>query len=366
MSKVAIVKCQEYRYDIILKSLEKMFKLLDLDEEFIKENETVLLKPNLLSASPPERGITTHPEFVRAVVKFIKQFSATALIGDSSSAIYKMDQVYRETGMFDVARKEKVELVNLSESDVVKFKLFRDDELYISKLPFEVSKIISLPKLKTHNLTVFTGAIKNLYGLIPGILKAEYHRKFPNVASFYNLLCELVLRVKPHFSIVDGIVGMDTNGPHTGRLRNLGVIFGGQDAVAVDSVFIRLIGLRTHPLIESCYRKGLGEKGELVGDKVEPFQGFKLPSTHMFNYFPNWLLKFAAKLLWFRPKINDLKCKRCRKCIESCPVSAIDEEFEIDVDKCIKCLCCHEVCPSGAVEIELSKLAKFANIFRTD
>jgi len=387
MARVAIFKCKNYQPDELKTKIEKVFSYFP---QVVKAGERILLKPNLLSAHVPEETVTTHPEFVRAVIKVVKKFGAQPVIGDSPSGVEKIEKVWGITGMEKVAEEENVELVNFAQSGVKEFPSKTGNHLnlwkkiYLSNIAFKFDGIISLPKLKTHNLMTFTAGIKNLYGLVPGLIKTDYHRLACNSKLFAKLLSEIVAIIKPRLTIIDGIVGMDGNGPVAGRRRNFGLILASDDVIALDTVVCEIIGLKIGkvPLLKFCAEKKLGETNlkniEITGEKLEEcrIQNFLLPATDLVNYVPRWFASSLTQFVWVKPAIKINKCQLCMKCYEICPVKVMNEVFtssllgrkkkilQIDQKKCISCFCCSEVCPHNAIEPQTSLLLKLIRIVR--
>lgn len=379
MSKVAINSCSSYNPDELNTCLEKTINKLGGLDRFIKPQEKILIKPNLLGAHSPEDAVTTHPEFVRLIIKYVKRIGAIPIIGDSPSTM-NVAEVYNKTGMKKVADEENVQLINLSTYKVKQVKIDNHsiNETYISQYVFDVDGIISLPKLKTHNLTIFTGAVKNFYGLIPGLTKSDYHRVAPSSVAFCSLLSEIYSAIKPkiRLSILDGITGMDGDGPAHGRIRNFDLILASNDAVALDTVVCNLFQINPFkiPMMNDCMKKGLGETNikniELLGEDLDKYkiQDPKLPKTHIVNYIPGPIAKIAASIANIKPKIIKSKCKLCMKCVEICPMKVITKIggetsggfLKIDYKNCITCFCCSEVCPYGAVELKESIVFKIA------
>ncbi len=417
MARVVIFKCKNYQPDELKTKIENIFSYFP---HAVQRGEKILLKPNLLSAHLPEEAVTTHPEFVRAVVRILKKIGAQPVIGDSPSIVEKIEKVWDMTGIKKVAQEEKIELINFISGGVKEFpryapercipsknlsgkRIIRDEKsrggprpftgwekIYLSDIVFEVEGIISLPKLKTHNLMTFTAGIKNLYGLVPGMVKTDYHRLAYNSILFAQLLSEILAIVKPRLTIIDGIVGMDGNGPVAGRIRNFGLILASDDVVALDTVVCKLIGLKIEkvPLLKFCAEKKLGEtnleKIEIIGEKevitsevitsVEDYiiDDFLLPATEIVNYIPQWLAHILTRFVWTKPVIQINKCQLCMKCSEICPVGAIVSSsskgkkkiLQIDQKKCISCFCCSEACPHNAVEPQTSLLLKLIRAVR--
>jgi len=361
-TKVSIVKCRTYAPEEIQSTVARAFDLLGGISSFVKKGEKVLVKPNMLSGSLPERGANTHIEVVRAVVKLVKQCEAVPLIGDNPGGSVSPKDVYRSSGMSSVADEEKVVLAEAKDVKMVR-------GIPIASYFFECDKIISLPKMKTHNLMILTGAIKNMYGAISGLNKTELHKRFPKVEEFVNVLIDVFEAVRPHLVLMDGVIAMDGDGPAAGTLKDAGLLIAGQDSVAVDSVFSHLIGTNPFDILttKEAHARGLGEIDleniEIMGEKIEDafVNEFRLPRSNIVMKLPGPLVKIMAGLVKFSPYINEGLCKKCRICAESCPVSAITigkRRSTIDFRRCIRCMCCNEVCPHNAVELRRNLLAR--------
>jgi len=361
-TRVSVVKCKTYAPEELQPAVARAFDLLGGISSFVKKGEKVLVKPNILSGSLPERGANTHIEIVRAVVKLVKQCEAIPVIGDNPGGSARPKDVYRSSGMSSVADKEGVALAEVRDVKMV-------GGIPIASYFFECDKIISLPKMKTHNLTILTGAIKNMYGAISGAHKTELHKRFPTLKEFVNVLLDVFGAVRPHLVLMDGVIAMDGDGPATGTLKSAGLLIAGQDSVAVDSVFSHLIGVNPFNILttKEAHGRGLGEieleNIEILGERIENafVSEFRLPRSNIVMRLPGPLVKVMAGLVKFRPYINERLCKKCRICAESCPVAAItigERQSVIDFQKCIRCMCCNEVCPYSAVELRRNILAR--------
>ena len=369
-SKISIVKCKTYNADELAASVRKSLDLIGGISKFVKSNQKVLIKPNLLSATTPDTGIDTHPEFIRAVIKLVKEPGARILLGDSPSvwgSPQEVDAVYEESGMKKLAADEKIELV--------KFKRSRIKSGYpLTTWIDDCDCIISLPKFKTHDLMVLTGAIKNLFGLVPGLYKMELHKRALSARELAGVLADIYSISRPTLSIVDAIIAMEGDGPASGgTLRNLGLILAGSDAVALDSAMATIMGLSPTDIFSTkvAAERGLGNadfnKIDVLGQRIEDLVAadFKLPQTSVLNKIPRPFLNLGKSLLRFRMRIDDAKYTTCGLCVKACPVSAItirEGKTKINNNKCVLCMCCKEVCPQGAVSIKKSLVARIAGV----
>ncbi len=365
-SKVSIVKCENYDPEKLLSAIGESVDLIGGISKFIKPKDKVLIKPNLLAAVEPERGIDTHPEFIRAVIKLLKETNAELFIGDGPSvwgSPEDVDNVYEKTGVKKVAQEEKINLVKFDKSIIRQGYVFTD---WIEKC----NKIVSLPKFKTHDLTILTGAIKNLFGLIPGLSKTDLHRKGLRSKDFAPLLVDIYSLIKPTLSIVDGVLSLEGDGPASGGIaRKLGLVLAGVDAVAIDSIIAAIMGIAPDDVLATreAAKRNLGISSineiEVLGEKLKDVivPDYKLPQNSVINKMPGPILGIVGHLIVFRPHVVENKCVRCGICKKACPVSAITVTkrcAKIDYKKCVLCMCCKELCPEGAVIIEKNTGAK--------
>ncbi|MFH1825375.1 MAG: DUF362 domain-containing protein [Candidatus Firestonebacteria bacterium] len=369
--KVAIVKCNDYDEEKVELAIRRGISLIGGLSSIIKPGDRVLLKPNLLSAYLPSEGITTHPAIVKAVVKCVKEIGGIPFIGDCPGAIViGIEKIWEKTGMRRVADETNTELVYLEK---------RGSEIFngiaISKAIHDFNVIINLPKFKTHSLTGITGSIKNLFGLVPGWHKASFHRDYPSAEAFSKVLINILKVVKPALSIMDGIVGMEGNGPSSGNPRKIGLILMSSDCVALDTVMVKIMGYDPNNIgmLNEAYKEGFVPEGnELVGENLELIKipNFKLPASLCGQkltkkIFENKILGILAQIYYSfvtaKPEFEEKTCKKCGLCGKTCPVNAITYPNgfpKVDRKKCIECFCCYELCPHKAVELKYSFLVK--------
>ena len=370
-AEVSIVKAADYNPRLLEAQIEAVLAPLGGLEAFVKPGMRVLVKPNLLSAKGPDRAITTHPEFVAAIARLVRRAGAGVQVGDSpAGAKTGIQRVWDNTGLTEVSRRDDFELVCF-ESAGVKPVSVNGNQYYIARPVLEADLVISLPKLKTHVLTLMTGGVKNVFGVIPGFRKGLYHKEAPNPRHFAHIIVDIFSAVRPGLTIMDAIDAMEGDGPASGVRRQAGLIMASRDAVALDTVAANIIGLdpaKVHTT-RYCQNRGLGMgrmeliavRGESIDDVRIP--DFKLTSNTKMELLPKFLVKVIDPFLWLRPAIAEDLCIQCGECVKSCPTNAmrrIDEDSHPYVvqEHCINCWCCHEICPVRAVEIERSWLAK--------
>lgn len=368
--QVQIRKIDSYDLDVLREAVAEW--LGSSRNQRLKRSKRVLIKPNLLGAFPPDRAVTTHPALVEALALYFLDKGKEVWIGDSPGGSVNVESVWQTCGLKDIAERHPVKLVNLSTAG------FRDLEhegipVRISEVFWQCGIIINVAKYKTHGLVAYTGALKNLYGLIPGLVKTEYHGRYPNSRDFSALLHALYMLTRDRitYSLIDGIMGMDGVGPSGGKVRKFGLLFGSESVSALDCVASRLMGFKPRDI--PYLLPALHSDGVLPSRITIPtsFRDFKLAdvdirtvklSTNFLTRVPRFVRHAVNKVYKLQPEISD-RCKRCGICVKSCPVQAISPIEEgrypsIDDSKCIKCMCCHEMCPHNAVDIRKSFIAR--------
>lgn len=369
-TRVALIKEHSYAPSELDRSLAEGLALLGGIENFVRPGMTVLLKPNLLSAKAPERAITTHPEFVAAVGRAVKACGARVLIGDSPAGAEKgIDRLWQNCGLTMIAERDGFELINFEQSGSRPVKV-RNQTYYIAKPVLDAELVISIPKLKTHVLTLMTGGVKNVFGCIPGFRKGMYHKEAPKPQLFAHVLVDIYAAIRPSLTIMDAIVAMEGDGPSSGTPRQVGLVAVSIDAVALDAVMSGVIGLAPDKVHTTriAGERGLGESRlsniEVLGESMQNAHavGFKLTSNTKMELIPKFVYDSVTRFIWQLPRVDASECTRCLMCVESCPTVALFEgEGGIPMVKeelCINCWCCHEICPSRAMGIEKSWLAR--------
>ena len=352
---------------------EKVNYLLDnvLDNgNVINEGMTVFLKTNALAPHHYNKAITTHPAVVEAVIRYLKKYNVKIIVGDNP-ATKDMKMVYKVNGTLDVVEKENVELAKNDELTVISsssYKRYKD--FNVSKQIVEADILINLPKLKTHGLAYFTGAEKNLFGLIYGLEKAQWHVKSSSPLEFGEAMADLYSAVKEKFkdkifvNLMDGIEGLEGEGPSTGgNKKEANVLLASKDAVALDRVAIEIAKLDYSKSFISIItnNRGLGEFDldniEIIGDDLSLFKDVKFipANTEEINIRALKLVnKYNIKnFVLEHPKFNKKRCIKCGECKKICPPNAIcmekGETPKVKKNKCIRCWCCAEVCPVNAI-----------------
>ncbi len=366
-SVVAVEKCASYDPGAVRKAVERAVNTVGGIGRFVSAGARVLVKPNLLTAQPPEKAITTHPAVLKAVLEILLEAGARPFVGDSPSG-YRggLEHLWSKTGLAPVCRELGVELVRF-EAETISVVCGRHT-LCLARRARDADVIISLPKFKTHSLTLLTCAIKNMFGVVPGYSKTSYHLNYPGPEEFADMLVSVYASARPALSIVDAVVGMEGNGPGSGgRPRHVGLVLAGTDAIALDAVGAYLMGIPPHAVLTTklAAKRGLGESDmaaiTVIGpalDDVRPAQ-YLLPFGLPLRLLPSGLMRIAERLLWIRPSFRP-NCRKCGECSAKCPAGAIrlvDRKPTLINSKCIECLCCLEACPYDAIAMKYSFLA---------
>jgi uncharacterized protein (DUF362 family)/NAD-dependent dihydropyrimidine dehydrogenase PreA subunit len=372
-TRVSIVKAHNYDLPEVRAAVEKSIDLLGGLAGIIPSGSKVFVKVNHLSPpSPAERGIVTHPVFVEAALDVLKGTGAEITVGDDIES--GDGDGFLVSGIRQVCQRAGVRLINLREEGFVETECNGRflDKVYSSKAVQEADLIVNLPKLKTHSLTVFTGGIKNMYGTIPIGLRRKFHGEYIRSQDFCQMLTDIFATVIPRLTIMDGIVAMEGEGPSGGKLRNLGLVLASRDAVALDAVASKIIGLNPQDIHTTRYahERGLGRADldniEVVGETVEStaVADFRLPasaSTAILGRVPRFLSRFILAQLAIKPKVVQQNCTGCAECEKTCPRGAITVSHdiaEINDSICIQCMCCHEVCRFDAIVPQQSALGR--------
>ncbi len=366
MNKVSIVRCPDYSNT--KKAIAEALDLLGGLEKIIQPGDRVLLKPNILAASPPENAVTTHPSVVAAMCEFVLQAGGKPIVGDGAgiSRPGATSKALKISGIEEAARQAGAQVVNFETAgftlvDIPDFLQFR--KLYIANPVLEADVVISLPKLKTHELTYYTGAVKNFFGTLPLRCRKEIHL-LGKRDLFGEAVADVYSAVRPSFAVMDGIMGMEGNGPSHGKPVNSGVILASPDCVSLDIVAAEMIGFDPLkiPTTAGAVRKGFGNQCPVVvGIPLKEVKMKFKPSSGGVSTAPNFLTRSLGKYYNIYPRINRKKCTHCGTCYLNCSPHAVerleDGSFRINQEKCILCYCCRELCPSNAVEIKKSLLA---------
>ena len=374
-STVVLIPAGSYDQAAVDEAVRQGIGLLGGIGQFVKPEEKILLKPNLLTGAAPEKAITTHPAVFSAVAKLLREEGYEYLsYGDSpGNPATPPDKAARMCGIEEAARKWDIPQADFSAGSVVRFPDGRKaHSFYLCKGVQETDALISLCKMKTHALERITGGVKNLYGCICGVNKAAGHARHPSSEAFAEMLADLSRCVRPRLHIMDGITAMEGNGPSSGTPKAMNVLLFSADPVAMDTVFCALINLdpATVPTCVSGETAGLGTmqaeqirivtpEGEMTCAEAGKAYGHPEFDVRREKLKRSLIMKVMPMLPVFqhRPKVDRRKCVGCGICQEACPVpgkavhSGNGKKAVYDYSKCIRCYCCQEMCPAKAITV---------------
>ncbi len=353
-----------YQGEGLFEKINEAFEALGVYDE-IKPGMTVVLKPNLIQRSKPQAAICTHPLFTAAVGRCVKRAGGRVLIAESPGGPYTpavMKAIFKGCGYTDMAEANGFALYTECRSREVSLpQAQRCRQVSILEPFLSGDFIINLPKLKTHGMVGYSGAVKNMFGAVPGLQKPEVHCRFPEKEDFSKALVDICAFLSPQLSVMDGIWAMEGDGPTGGTRREAGLMGASFSPYALDVCMAELAGFAAQPLpmLAECAQRGLGPKTteeiDLLGSPQEPvrFRKARAASTDFIDKLPGPLRPAAKRWSTPWPKIGK-GCIGCGKCAESCPKKAIgirEGRAEIDYSACIRCFCCHEMCPKHVVGV---------------
>jgi len=360
MATIMIRPCD---YETVEPAVAEVFERFPLPIE----GKSVLLKPNVLRSSEAHEGIVTHPAVLQAVVAAVEQRNPAELVVGDNPGLFSYganEESFEKTGLMAASQGHYKNIGN--ESVPVAFNPAFMETVSLSKAVVEADIVISLPKFKTHGLTVVTGAIKNSYGFLPGAQKARLHQAAGSPARFSDLIAEIFALRVPDLFIVDAVVGMEGNGPASPDLRKVGLLLASDNAVALDAAIATMMGLDPARLrfLQRAAELGLGDYdltgATIVGDLV-PLPDFKLPPLSgealAGNQAVQELIQARSTLL---PEADPQRCTACASCVEHCPVAAlsmVEDLPKADPALCITCFCCQELCPEKAITLTAAQCA---------
>jgi uncharacterized protein (DUF362 family)/ferredoxin len=374
-SKVALVPCASYDDAEVLAAMKSGLALLGGTGAFVRPREKIVLKPNVLIGAGPDKCVCTHPAVFRAAAQVLLECGIRLTCGDSpgfGGAGVNMSLA----GLKKVADELGVALADFSHGRVVMHKAaLLSHRFVIASGVLDSDGLVSLPKLKTHGLTRITGAVKNQFGCVPGLLKNQQHARMPDPYNFAAMLVDLNTLIRPRLYIMDAVMAMEGNGPRSGQPRKLGVLLLSSDPIALDAVACQLINLDPClvPTSGPGEKAGLGtyhfENIEILGAKVADYccPDFDVVRKPVVARSGGRISQFIKNRFSPRPVIKPSLCNQCGTCVQHCPVSpkAVDwvggdqtRPPAHNYNRCIRCFCCQELCPQGAIFVQTPRLGK--------
>lgn len=365
-----MVRCSSYDQSTVNAAVRRAIDLLGGIERFVSSGERILIKPNMLASRRPDQAVTTHPEMVRAVIRLVKAAGCEVVVGDSPagpSTERILRNLAERTGIWEVCADEGVPFALFTGFDTVINESGKVAKTFdLTRTLQEVDAVISLAKLKTHSFTRYTGAVKNLFGLVHGLKKAEYHMRMRSSEAFSEMLVDLAELVRPRLTVMDAVEGMDGDGPSGGRKRKVGVVLASPDVHALDAVALRMVGADPMSVwtIRAASARGLLPQDlsagiDTSGDRLDELRmyDFRMPPKErgFGGIVPDAVGAFAAEGISRKPVFSKKLCVGCGKCVDICPAGVLSLQRDelpmvrIGREGCIRCYCCHEVCPEKAI-----------------
>ena len=375
--KVATSACNDYQESNVAQALDSVLAQLGGIEKFVPQNAKVFVKLNLVREMSPEKCGTTHPEVVVALCKQLEKVTSNIVVGDSCAGLYTkgmLNPVYNKCKMTEVEARTSAKLnYNFDTQHVdINGEVLPSCDIISSFLDADV--VINVAKLKTHSFAGFTGAVKNLYGLIPGLVKVEMHSRFPELKDFCNMLIDLEQFSHPRcvLHLIDGVIGMDGEGPTNGKPKFIGQILASPDPYAVDAVAVSLFANPFDmPLLQTAAKRGCIDENlsnidfDFEAWKTNFLSDFDSPPAESQDFMlnmPLFVKRLVKKYMVKRVRM-DTNCRACGKCATHCPATAITikkGKARVAQKKCIHCYCCQELCPFNAVRFKRPLLYKLA------
>lgn len=381
MADVSIAPCPDYTPEGCREALRQVLAPLG-GLDFVSPGMHIVIKANLVSAMKPEEAATTHPVLLSALTGLLVERGAQVVVGDSPGGLYTpafVEHVYKLSGVHaveaaggqlnrDFSQKQAV-LPQARVAKTIQYTAYLD----------WADAIIDFSKLKSHGMMGMSNAAKNMFGVIPGTLKPEYHYRFPDPRDFARMIVDLDEYFAPVLSITDAVVGMEGNGPTNGTPRPIGALAASHSPHKLDLLCADLLGLRRDevPTLEAALERGLIPESvqglTIAGDpslfRMSDFQTLETHNSHLFRDTSHGILgrvisDFIEKALRSRPQVDTAACIGCGHCRDICPAKAIVMEHKlpkIDRQKCIHCFCCQEFCPKGAMEVRRAAIARLLN-----
>jgi uncharacterized protein (DUF362 family)/NAD-dependent dihydropyrimidine dehydrogenase PreA subunit len=367
-NKVSIIRCNDYDSETVYAALKEAVQAAGIPDV---KGKAVLLKPNILMDAAPEKAITTHPHFLEACILLVREWGASRILVGDSPGLQGPHFKPRLSRLLETSARNNAEWVDFTKGkidiDVAQGKTQR--RFTVTKVLNEVDIVISLPKLKTHQLMFFTGAMKNLFGLIPSVAKSPYHVKYSSREAFASMLVDLNLFAKPAYAIMDAIIGMEGAGPASGNPRQVGLILASSNLLAIDAAACSIIGypMEKIPVNQDALARRFWLKtfSEIEYPLLKPEEvrvpdfvkiPFRKSRSQLFDFLvPKPLRKLRKQNT--QPRFNHEVCIRCGDCTRICASGALSFSGQEDVKKveinskaCISCYCCHEICPVKAIQ----------------
>ncbi len=375
---VAVAPLSEYNPEGARSALESVLSSIG-GLDFIKRGDRVVIKANLVSAMKPEESATTHPTLLCALCDMLVERGAEVVVGDSPGGLYNaayVGRVYNVSGVKAVLQHGATLNDDYSQREATFAEAAVLHSFTYTGYLDGADYIINFCKLKSHGMMGMSCAAKNMFGTVPGVIKPEYHFRFPEYERFADMIVDLDEYFHPVISIADAVVGMEGNGPTAGSPRAIGCVLASRSPHNLDMIAAKILGFERSelPILEAAYRRDMvyesAEQVKLVGN-IEPlilkdFERVIERRSLKFSGDGKSGIKrafsaFASSVLTTRPKLSESLCVGCGICRDICPAKAIEirnKKAKINKKSCIRCFCCQEFCPKSAMKVYRTPIAK--------
>jgi uncharacterized protein (DUF362 family)/Pyruvate/2-oxoacid:ferredoxin oxidoreductase delta subunit len=366
--QVFVAACDDYG-EALIPAVDRLMDTADGLSRGRVAGQKILVKPNLLTDRTPDQAVTTHPALVRQVVRRLKAAGAHVTVGDSPASTANLHRVWERSGIGAVCHEENVPLISFEQAGA---KTFECDgfTFSVARPVLEADRIVNLPKVKSHSLTLLTAAVKNIYGVVPGYAKTVLHRQYPKPDVFGRLIATLWNVLPPAWNLADAVVGMEGQGPANGTPVRLGFLAAAENPFALDRALCTLLRIDPRRVPYLAAQDAADQAPpEIAGDSVT-VASFDVPSgAHLLRLLPEWLVRRAGCVVWVRPAFSAARCVRCGLCAKACPVQALVLPDNapcpvLDGRRCISCSCCHEICPRDAIRMTQSRVLRALKVFK--
>jgi len=361
-----VAACQSYSADDVFRAVREIFEAMGAKRLF-QSGEKVLLKPNFLQPSEDEKAITTHSQVLLVLCQCFLDWGCRVAIGDGPG-IGSVPECIARQRLADPLKRLGVSVVNFTRTVTVALPQGR----VVKSVPVaaelnQFDAVISVAKLKTHSQFYFTGSVKNLFGCLPGLLKSDYHLRFANSERLADFFLDILDAVRPRLGFIDGVVGMEGEGPSAGRTKFAGFLAASTDCPALDIEVMKMISLDPSQTI--YLRERMKKRGYQVIYLGRPKRVFfqpprRLTSVESVIPLPP-LLRQILKSLTVPIPIFSLPpiCRLCGNCIKACPakpkaITIRKKRVSFIKSRCIRCYCCQEVCPYKAIHLSRPPLMR--------
>ena len=380
MPDVSVIACAAYTPEVCERALTEVLAPLG-GLEWVRPGMRVVIKANLVAAMKPDAAATTHPTLLAALTRLLRRRGAAVVIGDSPGNRFTpavLEHVYRVTGLAEAEAAGAELNRNFDQKEASFPEAFVARRFSYTAYLDDADAIISFCKLKSHGMMSLSAATKNLFGVVPGTTKPEYHFRYPTAERFADMIVDLNEYFRPRICICDAVEGMEGNGPTQGTPRHIGALLAGESPHRLDLACAKLIGLGVQdvPTLAAAHRRGLiPERAEELACS-QPLGGFLIPDygliplrgTQFENEYRGAMGKLVSRFLRAalasRPQADRASCVGCGECARICPARAIEMCGRlpvIDRSACIRCFCCQEFCPKGAMRVRRAPLARIVN-----